>query len=392
VEVPDFSIADEIRKLAELRQQGVLSDEEFQTERGRLLGQPPAPTASEPADVEAAGKLAPASPLHEPATDAPVPVSTTEATGISTESKVATTEAAVTAQTPPTPDTPPPDSSGPLYKKWWLWAASGLVLIVIIVAVVVALNGKTPSPHRAAASSTSGTSPYVASSTTTPTTTAVPAPSVPPSFGGTAHPTFSAGAPGSLDVIYVATAFSQGSGDGTIVPVEVWNGTSQTVSGLDISGSAMTGSTVVGSGDSQDVEPGVLAPGQVAFGMVFYTQNLPSGATFNLTATASTGSSDDINAQVTQANYSATGGIEGPGVVGTVTNPGSVSISSPIPTDLFCFSSSGTLLNVSEDFVAGNASLAPGATGSYSVGIPLDENDNPLPCPTFLVGSSGTTD
>jgi len=63
------------------------------------------------------------------------------------------------------------------------------------------------------------------------------------------------------------------SGDGTIVPVEVWNGTSQTVSGVDISGPAMSGSTVVGSGDSQDVEPGVLAPSEVAFGMVFYSQD-----------------------------------------------------------------------------------------------------------------------
>lgn len=243
-------------------------------------------------------------------------------------------------------------------------------------------------------------------STTTPSTTTPPATSPPatappvpvpprsvaPSFAGTAHPTLgSSGASGALDVIYAGTAYSLGSGDGTIVPVEVWNGTSQTMSAVDISGPAMSGSTVVGSGDSQDVEPGELAPGQVAFGMVFYSQNLPSGVTFNLTASGSTDTSSfSTNVQVVQANYSVSGGLGGGGaVVGTVTNTSTSPISAPIAVDLYCFSSSGILLNVSEDFVSGDSSLAPGATGSYSVDIPTDASGNQMPCPTYLVGSSG---
>lgn len=214
---------------------------------------------------------------------------------------------------------------------------------------------------------------------------------MPPSFGGTAHPTFSSGASGALDVIYVGTAYSLGSGDGTIVPVEVWNGTSESMTSVDISGPAMSGSTVIGSGDSQDVEPGLLAPGDVAFGMVFYTQNVPSGTTFNLTANGSTDTSFAVNAQVVQANYSASGGgFGGAAVVGTVRNPGTSTISAPIPTDLYCFSATGALLNVSEDFVAGDAPLAPGATGSYSIDVPTPIGGSQLPCPTFLVGSSGT--
>jgi hypothetical protein len=157
---------------------------------------------------------------------------------------------------------------------------------------------------------------------------------------------------------------------------------------VDISGAAMSGSTVVGSGDSQNVQPGVLAPSQVAFGMVFFTQALPSGTTFNLTANGSTDLSNASNAQVVQANYSASGGLGGASVVGSVTNPGTVSISSPVETVLYCFDATGALLNVTDGFVDGNSDLAPGATGSYHIDIGTDSSGNPLPCPTYLVGSS----
>lgn len=278
-----------------------------------------------------------------------------------------------------------------------VWAAGTVAILSLLLtacgsnsgAVGTGTVGSTTTTTRAPVTTTTAPPP----TTTTappPTTTTTPAPpSVPPSFGGTAHPKLSSGTPGSLDVTYVAPPYSLGAGDGTVVPVEVWNGTSQTMSGLDISGPALSGAAVVGSGDSQDVEPGVLAPGQVAFGMVFFSQNLPSGATFDLTATASPGASDYVNATVVQANYSASGGLDGPGIVGTVTNHSTVSLSNPIPTDLFCFSSSGVLLSVSEDFVAGNGNLGPGATGSYSISLPTDASGNTMSCPTFLVGSSG---
>jgi hypothetical protein len=219
----------------------------------------------------------------------------------------------------------------------------------------------------------------------TPKSSSALTPTVPSTFGGNAQPALATGKSGSLDVTFVGAAYSLGSGDGTIVPVEVLNATSQSVGGVDISGPAMSGSSVVGSGDSQDVEPAVLAPGEVAFGMVFYTQDLPPGSTFNLTASANQ-TTNYADAKVVQANYSATGGLAGPAVVGTVSNPGAGAISSPIPTDLYCFDATGTLQSVSEDFVAGDAGLAPGATGSYSIDV-----EGPSPCTTFLVGSSGST-
>lgn len=266
------------------------------------------------------------------------------------------------------------------------------VLAVGGLALAVTACGGTGSNLEAAPAYTSSRYTATPSSKVVPSATTRPAlPSVPRSFDGTAHPKLSSGPSGRLDVTFVGTPYSLGSGAGTVVPVEVWNGTSQTLSGLDISGPAMVGTTVVGSGDSQDVEPGVLAPGQTAFGMVFYSQNLHGGPTFKLTATASSGASNYANATVEQANYSSSGGLGDPGIVGTVANHSSVSMSSPVPTDLYCFSSSGVLLSVSEDFIAGNGNLAPGVTGSYSVSLPTDAAGNTMPCPTFLVGSSGVT-
>ena len=64
----------------------------------------------------------------------------------------------------------------------------------------------------------------------------------------------------------------------------------------------MSGATVVGSGDSQDVQPAVLDSGQVAFGIVYFSQTLPAGTTFNFTVSTSSFSSR-ANAKVVQANY-----------------------------------------------------------------------------------------
>jgi hypothetical protein len=277
----------------------------------------------------------------------------------------------------------------PIYKEWWAWLIVAVALALVIGGIVLGTSGSTTKSATSTTETTSGSTAGTGAETTTPpTTAAAPAatPSVPPSFGGTAHPTLTAGTPGTLDVTYVGTAYSQGSG--TIVPVEVWNGTSQSVKGIDIAGSAMSGPTVVGSGSSQDVQPALLDPGQVAFGMVYFSQSFPSGTTFNLKATGSSYSSR-TNAQVVQANYTASGGYGSGSVVGTVTNNGSATMTWPIGTDLYCFSTGGALLIVMSGYVDGNAGLASGATGSYSIAISTDNALNALPCPTFLVGSSG---
>jgi hypothetical protein len=217
------------------------------------------------------------------------------------------------------------------------------------------------------------------------TTTAPPPAIVSTLMAGTAHPTVAPGTKGSLDVTYVAAPIDQSYGAGTILPVIVWNGTGKSVSHVDVSGPAKDASgTVLGSGDSQEIEPQTLAPNEVAFGLVFFTQSIPPGSAFDLTATASSGSSTYfLDAQVTQANY-VPGQYGENSVTGEVVNSQQISMRGPISASVFCFSDAGVLTDVFSGFVSGNAGLEPGQTGGFSTSIYRQTE-----CPTFLVGASG---
>jgi hypothetical protein len=187
----------------------------------------------------------------------------------------------------------------------------------------------------------------------------------------------------SLDVIYVPPAAAlSGSSGSTTVPVIVWNGTSQTVNDVDVSGSASTHSSVVGSGDSQGFMPENLKPGQVAFGYVFFETSVPADAKFNFSATASPGTSTYfLDAQVTQANWVPGGESGTNAVVGTVRNRTGLAMTGPISTTVYCFNG-GKLTAAEAGFLSGSGNLSPGASGSYSVQV-FD------PCATYLVGASG---
>jgi len=221
-------------------------------------------------------------------------------------------------------------------------------------------------------------------SQTTPTNGATPAAAVTiaPFMGGTAKPSLAAGAAGKLDVIYVGTPISTGT---TTVAVVVWNGMSHPVNNVDVSGSASVGGAVVGSGDSQDVEPENLAPGDAAFGKVYFQTAVPSAATFDLTATASSGTSTYfLDAHVSQATLvpPATGtSTRTAAVVGTITNPTQITMSGPISVNVYCFTG-GALSKVDDGFMSGTRKLTPNANGSYSVTVPSS-------CTTYLVGASG---
>lgn len=260
----------------------------------------------------------------------------------------------------------------------------------VIVILCIALAGCSPAAKKAAPPTTS-TQP----DTSTVASAAVSPPAVPPSFGGNAHPTLRPGKSGRLDIIDVGSPYSFGSGSGADVPVEVWNGTSRALSGIEVSGQAISESTAIASGESDFVQPGVLAPGDVAFGIVRFHEDLPSGVSFTLSATGSADTTKLANVQVVEAKYMhPAGGIPG-NVGGTVTNPNTAALTDPIPIDLYCFSSTGVFLNASYDFVilanGTGTSLPPGATAAYDINLESDVSGNQLPCPTFLVGSSGNT-
>lgn len=215
-----------------------------------------------------------------------------------------------------------------------------------------------------------------ASTTTAPPTTA----SVPSTLGGTAHPTLAAGAKGKLDVIYTGkpvVSFTRSQ-----VPVEIWNGTSTVISEPDISGSASSQGNIVGSGDSQEVEPRNLFPGQVAFGMVYFEEAVPLTATLNLTATGKSGQDTYfLDAKIGSTNV--VNGSFSKQLVGTFTNPSQTTMTGPIQTDAYCFTG-GTFVGVRSGFASGSATVPPGGTGSFSIGLTTT-----LPCSSYLVGASG---
>lgn len=208
---------------------------------------------------------------------------------------------------------------------------------------------------------------------------------IPPTFAGTAHPVFSPGKLGKLDIVYVGPAYSPGgdTSDGSVVPFGVWNGTSKTVDDLSASGTAILNEKVVGSGNSQDIEPPNLAPGQIAFGIIFFSTATPAGSAFNISVTSENQFSNTLVAQVTQANLEP--GSFSNDMVGSVTNPNKTPMSGPISAIVYCFNAAGAFVSESSGFTSGNGPLAPGATASYDTTVEGT-------CTTYLVGSSGFTD
>jgi len=288
----------------------------------------------------------------------------------------------------------PGQASESSMRKWpWIVGAAALTALVAIGAALGLTRGSQPhkestAARKAPATATTSTTVAIQATTTTAQSGSSPevTPALPKSFAGGGLPAVHAGPAGRLDVIFIGTPYSEGSD--TVVPVEVLNATGGDVSYVDISGPAMSGSTVVGSGDSQHVQPAILAPKEVAFGaVVYHVAALPSGTTFDLSAKASSDLLSVANVKVVQANYAPAGANGGPGVAGSVTNTNSTTIKGPIEADLYCFGPTGAFLSVSSGVAAGGNDLPAGSTGSYSIGI-----KGPAACTSdFLVGSSGFT-
>jgi hypothetical protein len=206
-----------------------------------------------------------------------------------------------------------------------------------------------------------------------------------PLMAGNAHPVvpIPANAALNVDLVFVGTPIvNDGS---TSVPVEVWNGTSKTVNDLDVSGAAKNATgTVIGSGDSQDIEPQNLSPGQVAFGMVYFETTVPTGSNLSsLVPSYHMGTSTYfLDVKTGQANY-VPGQFGDDAITGDVTNQNPGTVTGPVSTVAYCFSAAGALLSVTGGFTSGSNDLAAGASGGYSDTL-YDQS-----CPTFLVGSSG---
>lgn len=185
------------------------------------------------------------------------------------------------------------------------------------------------------------------------------------------------GDPGVLAIVATAAALDEGSS----LPVIVRNNTSKTIGSIDVTGLARDASgNLAGSGSSQGFQPALVAPGEIAFGYVYFGDVAGEGLTFELTATGEEPDTffSSVPVQITELNVSDEQ------IIGVVSNGSSDLVGGPISIDGVCFSTDGQLLGTIGGY-AEQEELPAGATGSFSIRLYSG------PCPVGLLAASGYT-
>lgn len=199
---------------------------------------------------------------------------------------------------------------------------------------------------------------------------------------GTAQPTFSAGAPGKLRVVYVGPLSHNPSGDSTL-PIAVRNNTSKAVSHIDLTASVRNKGKLVATGKSQEVQPAQLKPGEVGLSYIYFELNTtqpPAGASYSFsseTMPADTSSYNTSTLRVTEANRS------GGSVVGTATNNTGKAVEGPYKVDVFCFTGVGKLRAVVGTFTDQDGKVGPSGEVTFTADL------YGASCPKFVVGVTG---
>jgi hypothetical protein len=192
-------------------------------------------------------------------------------------------------------------------------------------------------------------------------------------FGDLSAVSLPDGEPGEVSIIVRADAVDSGGSVNMIVR----NNTNVPIGAIDVTGTARDAAgSLVGSGSSQGFEPAVIAPGEIAFGYVFFDSDLPADSTFEFSVSAS--EVDDFFLPVTVTEISNTGDQ----IIGIVKNELDVEVSGPIGANVICLGPDGSILNFVRSF-AEQDKLPPGGTGSFAISLYGDE------CPAGIVGASG---
>ena len=267
--------------------------------------------------------------------------------------------------------------------------AQNLKVLLVLLALVAAGCGasgsksnldagsETSSTAKTAESPTSG---ETENSTTTTTTTPAPAgPAAPDAseyvvgFGDLSVLSFPAGEPDEVSI--VATGAEDELSDS--VTIIVRNNTTEAIGLIEATGTARdSAGALVGSGSSQGFQPVVVAPGEIAYGYVYFDGGFPEGSTFEFDVKG-----DEVDTYfqpitVTEINNT------GDAIIGGVSNDTGVDVTGPISVKVLCFTADGTLIGPSDGY-AEQSELADGATGSFSIDLYGDE------CPVGLAAASG---
>ena len=196
-------------------------------------------------------------------------------------------------------------------------------------------------------------------------------------FGGAEAIALPPGEPGRLSVIAMGPPDSSQS-----LPVLVRNMTSETFGRIAFSGVARDASgALVGSGEDQGVQPGIVGPGEIAWGYVYFGIDLPADTVYDITADGEPQSDDTFGGklplEITEVNVSQDT------IVGIASNTGTTKASGPISVSVLCLSPDGTELRERSDYATGD-DLEPGGTSAFTVNFYGD----PV-CGQFLVAASG---
>lgn len=188
------------------------------------------------------------------------------------------------------------------------------------------------------------------------------------------------GDPGELSVVLTGSVDDSGS-----LPVIVRNRTDETVYAVEASATARSADgSLAGSGSSQGFAPSTVAPGEWAFGYVYFGGDIPADAEFDITATAESDSAFIGSVDVTPVETNAVPSeFSGQQIVGIVENDTDQEVSGPIDVQVLCFDQAGTAIVGTHGGFTDADSVAAGGTASFSVDL-FDD-----PCPVYAVGASG---
>lgn len=236
---------------------------------------------------------------------------------------------------------------------------------------------------------TAATTPSTSAATDAPTTVAETTPTTTPSTGQPAAPDASlyveaigdistlelpVGDPGAVSVVTVAAALDRTGS----LPLVVRNNTTKSVGAIDVTGIARDSSGgLAASGSSQGFKPVVVAPGEIAYGYIYFGDGVPADATFELSVSADPVDEYFMPVLITELSANTDQ------IVGILTNDTGTHVSGPIGVDAICFESSGNTIVSTQGSYAEQDDLAPGATGSFSIDLFGD------PCPRGLISASG---
>lgn len=251
---------------------------------------------------------------------------------------------------------------------------------VLVVAALAAAGCGSSDDEASQAEPASGSTDSSSQSTEQATTTTDPGPAAPDAspyveaFGDVSAVSLAAGEPDKVSIIVSGTTIDQ-SGSVNII---VRNNTDDEVGPIEITGTARDDAgKLVGSGESQGFQPQVVAPGEIAYGYVYFDTEL-AGATLQYDFRVNAQPVGDYFFPLTITEINNTG----TQIIGTVSNDNEVDVTGPISVDVLCFGPDGNIVDAVSSYVEQDE-LAEGDTGSFAIDLFDTE------CAIGLVASSG---